>query len=131
MRSEDSGSGPLGRALVSLRGPLTAAPLVVTVVLAWAMLEDPVAWRTFVAVAVLALAPALPLRTAHRIGACVLAALAALAVSFGAWPQEALGDAWTALHDAPAVRAPFDPASYPSLHGLVAIAAFGLSLIHI
>ena len=49
-------------------------------------------------------------------------------MSFGTWPHEALGDAWTALHDAPAVRAPFDPVSYPSLHGLVAIAAFGLAL---
>ena len=118
----------MGSAHVSLRGPLTAAPLVATIVLAWAMLEEPVAWRTFVAVGVLALVPSLPLRAAPRIGACALAALAALAVSFGTWPHEALGDAWTALHDAPAVRAPFDPVSYPSLHGLVAIAAFGLAL---
>ncbi len=118
----------MGSARISLRGPLTAAPLVATVVLAWAMLEDPVAWRTFVAVAVLALVPALPVGASARIGACALAALAALAVSFGTWPHEALGDAWTALHDAPAVRAPFDPVSYPLLHGLVAIAAFGLAL---
>jgi len=118
----------LGKARFSLRGPLTAAPLVATVIVAWAMLEDPVAWRTFAAVAVLALVPAFPLGAAARIGACALAGLAALTVSFGTWPHEALGSAWTALHDAPAVRAPFDPVSYPSLHGLVAIAAFSLAL---
>jgi transglutaminase-like putative cysteine protease len=58
----------------------------------------------------------------------VAVTLAAFAVSFRMWPHEALDAAWTALHDAPAVRAPFDPATYPSLHGLVAIAAFGLAL---
>ncbi len=112
----------------SLRGPLIAAPLVATVVLAWAMLEEPAAWRSFVAVGALALAPVVPLGPAARVGAGVAAALGALAVSFRTWPHAALADAWTALHDAPAVRAPFDPASYPSLHGLVAIAAFGLAV---
>ena len=34
----------------------------------------------------------------------------------------------TALHDAPVVRAPFDPGSYPALDGLVVLAAFGLAL---
>ena len=118
----------MARARLTARGPLTAAPLVATVVLAWTMLEEPVDWPTFLAVALLALVPSLPGDAAVRTGACVAAALGALAVSFGTWPHEALGDAWTALHDAPAVRAPFDPEAYPQLHGLVAVAAFGLAL---
>ena len=32
------------------------------------------------------------------------------------------------MHDAPAVQAPFDPTAFPSLHGLVVTAAFGLAL---
>ena len=57
-----------------------------------------------------------------------LAAGTMLAVAFATWPHAAVGDAWTALHDAPAVRAPFDPTAYPSLDGLVVVAAFGLAL---
>ena len=53
---------------------------------------------------------------------------AALAVAFDTWPHRALDRAWSALHDAPAVQAPFDPTAFPSLHGLVVAAAFGLAL---
>jgi hypothetical protein len=111
------------------RGPIAAAPLVATVVGAWAMLEDPVVWRRFVAIAALALAPAVARGPGTRAAVAAAAAVGALAVAFGTWPQTALGDAWTALHDAPAVRAPFEPAAFPALHGLVLIAAFGVGLV--
>jgi transglutaminase-like putative cysteine protease len=115
--------------LLFARGPIAAAPLVATVVGAWAMLEDPVAWRRFVAIAALALAPAVARGPGTRAAVAAAAAVGALAVAFGTWPQTALGDAWTALHDAPAVRAPFEPAAFPALHGLVLIAAFGVGLV--
>ena len=109
-------------------GPFLAGPLVATIVVAWALLEDPVAWRTFLAVGALAVVPSLARSTATRAGMVGVTTLAALAVAFGSRPDEALGEAWTALHDAPAVRAPFDPTAYPFLHGLVAVAAFGLAV---
>jgi transglutaminase-like putative cysteine protease len=111
-----------------LFGPLVAAPVVATVVLAWALLEDPVSWGPFVACGLLAVGPSVARGTTSRLASSVAVSLIALAVAFDAWPHDALREAWTALHDAPAVRAPFDPASYPSLHGLVAIAAFALAL---
>lgn len=118
----------MSSASLQLRGPLVAGPLVATVVLAWALLEEPVAWRAFVVAGALALVPTAFRRRAWVVGASVLAVLATLAVAFGTWPHDGLRNAWTALHDAPAVRAPFDAASYPALHGLVVIAAFGLAL---
>ncbi len=114
--------------MADLRSVFVAAPIVATIVVAWGLLEDPVAWSAFVACGLLALVPCVAPTTPSRVGASVAVSLVALAVAFGTWPHEALGDAWTALHDAPAVRAPFDPAAYPSLHGLVAIAAFALAL---
>ena len=69
-------------------------------------------------------------RACGRGAAIALAATVLLAsrAVFATWPHRALDEAWTALHDAPAVRAPFDPVAYPGLHGLVALAAFGLAL---
>ena len=40
-----------------------------------------------------------------------------LAVVFDTWPHRGLDDAWTALHDAPAVRAPFDQGRTPPSTG--------------
>jgi transglutaminase-like putative cysteine protease len=112
---------------IRVRDAVTAVPAVATVLVAWSMLEEPVVWRTFAVAGALAVLPTL-FGGASRIGVAVLAAGAMLAVAFSTWPHSALGDTWTALHDAPAVRAPFAPTAYPSLHGLVVVAAFGLAL---
>jgi transglutaminase-like putative cysteine protease len=113
----------------ALRAVVAAAPPVATILLAWALLERPVAPSVFVALALLALVPALGAGSPARAGlAAAAVAVVGLSVAFETWPHRALGDAWGALHDAPAVRAPFDPAGFPALHGLVACAAFGLAL---
>jgi transglutaminase-like putative cysteine protease len=117
----------LARARV-VRTTVAAAPPVATIVTAWALLEKPVSWGAFAAMAVLALAPTVAAGKSRRLGLACAASLCGLAVAFDAWPHQALGEAWTALHDAPAVRAPFDPAAFPPLHGLVAATAFGLAL---
>ena len=106
-----------------IRTPLAAAPAVGTIVLAWALLERPVAWATFAALALLALAPTIPTGDVRRVALAGGATVGALAIGFDTWPHRALGEAWSALHAAPAVRAPFDPLGFPSLHGLVACSA--------
>jgi transglutaminase-like putative cysteine protease len=107
---------------------VAAAPAVGTIVLAWALLERPVSWPGFLLVALLALAPTVPRGARSLVTVAVVATTIALAALFHTWPPIALADAWDALHDAPAVKAPFDPAAFPALHGLVALAAFGLAL---
>ena len=115
--------------LRAVRSVVAAAPAVATILLAWALLERPVSPWTFVALALLALVPALGAGNPTRAAlVAVVVAAVGLAVAFETWPHRALGDAWGALHDAPAVRAPFDPRGFPTLHGLVACAAFGLAL---
>ena len=111
-----------------LRTALAALPGAAVVVLAWALLEDPVSPPAFVAVAIIAMAPALFESVRARLGIAAGGVLLASSAAFSTWPHRALDEAWTALHDAPAVRAPFDPVAYPGLHGLVALAAFGLAL---
>jgi transglutaminase-like putative cysteine protease len=113
----------------NLRPLLAAAPAAGTITAAWALLEHPVSWGTFIALAVLALGPALPVGGARRIGVVAAALVAGVAVAFDTWPHRALETGWKALHDAPAVRAPFDPLAFPALHGLVACTAFGLALV--
>lgn len=104
-----------------------AAPAAAVCGLAWALLEDPVRPSPFVAVA-LALLPAVLRDVRERIATAVLVTVALLSLAFETWPHRALARAWTALHDAPAVRAPFDPGAYASLHGLVVAIAFGVAL---
>ena len=118
----------MARAL-SPRAVVAAAPAVAAVTVAWASLEDPVSWRAFGLAAVLGLTPSLMRagRWQAVVGAVVF--LAALAVLFETWPHAALGDAWNALHDAPAVRAPFDPAEQPALHAVVVLCGFALALV--
>lgn len=111
-----------------MRVLVAAAPAVATIVLAWALLERPASWAAFGIVSALALVPTLHSDPGRRVLLSVAATGCALSLVFGAWPHHALGEAWAALHDAPAVRAPFDPAGFPSLHGLVACTAFGLAL---
>ncbi|HET9243982.1 MAG TPA: transglutaminaseTgpA domain-containing protein, partial [Gaiella sp.] len=111
-----------------LRGVVAAVPVVATAMVAWALLEEPVAWWTFAACGALAVLPTAARATGPRALLTVAAALLALTVAFKSWPHRGLDDAWTALHDAPAVRAPFDPAAYPSLHGLVVVVAFAVAL---
>jgi transglutaminase-like putative cysteine protease len=111
-----------------LRPLVAAAPAVGTIVVAWALLERPVSWGGFAALSLLALVPTLLGESARRTGLAVAALLVGLAIAFETWPHRALESGWKALHDAPAVRAPFDPLAFPSLHGLVACTAFGLAL---
>ena len=90
--------------------------------------RGPAAWAAFVAAGSSLVGPSVRTWCASRVGAVRRRSLAALVLAFDAWPHDALREAWTALRDAPAVRAPFDPGRHPSLHGLVALAAFGLAL---
>ena len=113
---------------LAVRPALAAAPAAGVVAFAWALLEEPVSWRAFVATATLGLVPSLFRGREWRAAATAVAIAAALAVAFDTWPHRALDRAWSALHDAPAVQAPFDPTAFPSLHGLVVAAAFGLAL---
>jgi transglutaminase-like putative cysteine protease len=107
---------------------LGAAAAVAVTAYAWTMLEQPVSWTVFCAVAVLAALPAAANGRKWSAALAVVATGAALAIAFETWPHTALDRAWTALHDAPVVRAPFDPGSYPTLHGLVVLAAFLVAL---
>jgi len=111
-----------------LRPVAAAAPAAATVLLAWSLLERPVSSGAFVVLALLALVPALPLGIRPGIAVGVGAVLAALALAFETWPHRALEHAWVALHDAPAVQAPFDALAFPTLHGLVACTGFALAL---
>jgi transglutaminase-like putative cysteine protease len=111
-----------------LRRLFAVAPAVGTIVLAWALLERPVSWGAFAALALLALTPTLAAEHGRRTALAACVVVPGLAVGFETWPHRALESGWRALHDAPAVRAPFDPLAFPSLHGLVACTAFGLAL---
>ena len=111
-----------------LRSLAAAAPAAATILLAWSFLERPVSWGAFVALALLALVPALLLGNRARIAVGAGAVLAALTLAFETWPHHALEHGWAALHDAPAVQAPFDPLAFPTLHGLVACTGFALAL---
>ena len=111
-----------------LRPMLAAAPAVGTILAAWALLERPVSWGAFAALGLVALLPVLGGTTRARAALTAAALLVGLAVAFDTWPHRALERGWQALHDAPAVRAPFDPLAFPALHGLVACTAFGIAL---
>jgi hypothetical protein len=88
-----------------LRTAVAALPAAAVVVLAWALLEDPASLADVVAVAILATAPALFESVRARLAIAVGAVLFASSAAFSAWPHRGLDEAWTALHDAPAVRA--------------------------
>jgi transglutaminase-like putative cysteine protease len=115
-------------ASLALRRLLAAAATVAVVAYAWTMLEQPVSWASFCAIAVLAALPAVARSRSWCAALALVATAAALGIAFETWPHTALGRAWTALHDAPVVQAPFDPSSYPTLHGLVVLVAFLLAL---
>ena len=53
MRWGRSGSGQLG-SRIRVRDAVTGVPAVATVLVAWSMLEEPVAWRTFAVAGALA-----------------------------------------------------------------------------
>jgi transglutaminase-like putative cysteine protease len=114
---------------VALRPAIAAAPAVAAVILAWAMLEEPVSWWGSCAAAVLALAPACVREGRLRVVAAAAMTAAALSIVLETWPHTALERGWSALHDAPAVRAPFDTVEQPRLHGLVVLCAFALALV--
>ena len=115
--------------LLSPRAALAAAPAVAVITYAWTLLEAPVSARAFLAAAALALTPALFGDWRWRIAVTAAVCVAALAVVFETWPHRAVRDAWEGLRDAPAVQAPFHPADFPTLHGLVVVVAFGLALV--
>jgi transglutaminase-like putative cysteine protease len=113
----------------SLRASVAAAPAVAVVTAAWAMLEEPASTWRFVAGAALALGLA-AIRDVRWLSAgCAVSAAAGLAIAFATWPHRALGSAWDALRYAPVVQAPFDPAAFASLHGLVVATALALALV--
>ena len=111
-----------------VRGVLAAAPAVAVVVYAWTLLEAPVSWPAF-GVAFLALVPVAAPGGRWRAGLALAATAAAVSIAYETSPWSGVDQAWSALHDAPAVRAPFDPVFYPSLHALVVLAAFLVALV--
>jgi transglutaminase-like putative cysteine protease len=114
---------------ISLRAALAAAPAVAVVIYAWTLLEDPVSAQPCLVAAALALAPAMLGDWRWRVAVTAAVCVAALGVVFETWPHTAVRDAWEGLRDAPAVEAPFDPADFPTLHGLVVVVAFALALV--
>jgi transglutaminase-like putative cysteine protease len=126
-----SGTGPPLAETPASRRLLAALPAVALVTYAWTLLEVRVAPHAFAACAVLAAAAAVATASGQRahLVAVPVAGVAALAVAYRTWPNDALGDAWEGLRDAPAVQAPFDPVAFPTLHGLVVVAAFALALL--
>jgi len=108
---------------------VAAAPAVAVVLFAWAHLEESVSWPSFVVAGALALAPSLALEVRTRFAAALGSAVIGLATLFGEVPHTAARSAWTALHDAPAVRAPFDADAYPALHELATLTALSFALL--
>ena len=103
----------------------------------WLSLEDPRLVGEGLAVALLAIVPALVRRGAMRVGAVVLSALGAAWIAFGAEPWElvpfrdervlapALRDTARGIVDFYEVFLPFEPAQNPEMHALVLCAIFG------
>jgi protein-glutamine gamma-glutamyltransferase len=103
----------------------------------WLSLEDPRLVGEGLAVAMLAIVPALVRRGAIRIVAVVLSALGTAWVAFGAEPWEllpfrdervlapGLRDAARGIVDFYEVFLPFEPAQNPEMHALVLLAIFG------
>ncbi len=103
----------------------------------WLSLEDPRLVAEGLAVALLAIVPALVRRGAIRVGAIVLSALGAAWIAFGAEPWElvpfrdepvlapALRDTARGIVDFYEVFLPFEPAQNPEMHALVLCAIFG------
>ena len=103
----------------------------------WLSLEDPRLVGEGLAVALLAIVPALVRRGAVRVGAVVLSALGVAWVAFGSEPWElvpyrdervlapALHDTARGTVDFYEVFLPFEPAQNPEMHALVLCAIFG------
>ena len=103
----------------------------------WLSLEDPRLVAEGLAVAMLAIVPALVRRGAMRIVAVVLTALGAAWIAFGSKPWEllpfrdervlapAVRDAARGIVDFYEVFLPFEPAENPEMHALVLLAIFG------
>jgi transglutaminase-like putative cysteine protease len=120
---------------------LAAAFPAVAITAAWLALEATPQARDGVAVALLALAPALVPRGAGRIVACAAATFGAAWLALGAQPWEllpfrdqrvlgpALRDAANGVVDFYAVFLPFEPGPNPEMHSLVLSAIFGFVLV--
>ena len=103
----------------------------------WLSLEDPRLVGEGLAVAMLAIVPALVRRGAIRIGAVVVSALGAAWIAFGSEPWEllpfrdervlapAVRDAARGIVDFYEVFLPFEPVENPEMHTLVLMAIFG------
>ena len=112
-----------------LRLVVAAAPAVGILLLAWAFLEEPIAWPPYVVAGGLALTPLLTRSPGGRFLVAAIAATAGLVAVYAQPPHEAARSAWGALNDAPAIRAPFDPEAYPALHDLVVLSALAFGIL--
>jgi transglutaminase-like putative cysteine protease len=124
------------------RTALLAGGVAVLIAASWGRLEQPRAGLgELLLVAALGVAPALVPGRRLRIGAAVLAALAALSVAFDASPLDArpfdgrhdffgpvLDGTWIGLRDYYDVLLPFEPALQPEMHGVLLLAVFAFSL---
>ena len=108
---------------------LAALPCAFVVAWAWSLLEAPSARPAFALIAALALVPAAVGRRSLRLVTVATVGIAGLCLAFAEWPRPAVRLAWEALHDAPAVRSPFDPTGQPGIHGLVLLATLGIVLV--
>jgi transglutaminase-like putative cysteine protease len=112
----------------------------VAITITWLSLEEPRRWREGLAVAALALAPALVRGRVRRIVTAVLSGLLALWVAFGAQPWElapfrderivgpVVGDAVRGFVDFYAVFLPFESGPNVEMHSLVLCAVFSFVL---
>jgi protein-glutamine gamma-glutamyltransferase len=121
---------------------LLAGGVAVLMAASWGRLEQPRAsLGELLLVAGLAVVPALVPGRRARIGAAVLAAVAALSVAFEASPLDArpfdgrhdffgpvLSGAWNGIRDYYDVLLPFEPAVQPEMHGVLLLAVFVFSL---
>jgi transglutaminase-like putative cysteine protease len=124
------------------RTALLAGAVAVLIAAGWARLEQPRSnLGELLLVAGLAVAPALVPGMRARIGAAVLAGVAAVSVAFDASPFDArpfdgrhdfigpvLDGAWSGLRDYYDVLLPFEPAVQPEMHGVLLLAVFTFAL---
>jgi transglutaminase-like putative cysteine protease len=124
------------------RTVLLAAGIAGLIAASWARLEEPRGGLGELAlVAALGVAPALVPRGRARIGAALLAALAAVSVALDVSPLDArpfdgghnfvgplLNRAWNGFLDYYDVIVPFDPTAQPFMHGVLLLGVFAFSL---
>ena len=108
---------------------IAAAPAVGVLLLTWTLLEEPIDWPAYLVAGALALSPLVARSPRGRFLIAAVAATVGLCAVYAQLPHDALRSAWGALHDAPAIRAPFDPEAYPALHDLVVLSALAFGIL--